>query len=100
MFALAAFFFFFAPTMDAVAKEDALEASPTMMERVLAAFDVVDDVLDHMPGHVATAQQHHTQVAETPQEVVGRPVVLSEGRLRWALRSDARKPTAHLVPPG
>ena len=100
MFALATFFFVFAPTMDALAKEDALEARPSVAERVLAAFDVVDDVLDHLPGHVPAAQQHHVQLAQTPQAVAERAVALTEDTLTWALASDAPKPTADSEPPG
>lgn len=61
--AMAVFFLAFAPTMDALAKEDALESSPTIAERVLASFDVLDDLLDHLPGKPPPAAQHHVQLA-------------------------------------
>ena len=88
MFALAAFFFVFAPTMDALAKEDALQASPSVVERVLAAFDMLDDVLVHQPGHAPVAHQHHIGSA-VQQTLSGRAITLAEHRVKWALASDA-----------
>lgn len=55
---VALFYFVYAPTLDSMAKEDALESSPNFIERVIAAFDVVDDVLDQIHPQKPAVEQH------------------------------------------
>lgn len=71
LFALAALLLAFGPPVDAAAHAakkavEAGRASPIV--QVLSAFDVIDDVLDHIPGESAGAQQHVLGAAVWPPE--------------------------------
>lgn len=79
--ALAVMFFVFAPAMDALAKEEVWDQAPSFAERVLGAFDVVDDVLDHLPGHAPAVAQHRVQLPTPPLSVGSVAKPLSEAAI-------------------
>jgi ABC-type uncharacterized transport system permease subunit len=99
LFALAVLFAVFAPTMDALAKEDALEASPSVVERMLAAFDVVDDVLDHMQGNAPAVHQYHFQSAPAPADLALRERSLGSQPVSWPVQAPPSPPSAFIAPP-
>jgi hypothetical protein len=99
LFALAVLFAVFAPTMDALAKEGALDASPTVVERVLAAFDVVDDVLDHMHGKAPAVHQLHFQTAPAVAEARVQDQPLSVAPIRWSPQATTSPKGTNVPPP-
>lgn len=64
---VALFYFVCAPTLDSMAKEDALESSPNFIESVIAAFDVVDDVFDQIHPQKPAVEQHQVVAPILPE---------------------------------
>jgi hypothetical protein len=60
MFAMAALFLAFGPVLDSAAKA-APDAPPGTIGHALRGFDVIDDVLDHLPGQPPGAPQQQLQ---------------------------------------
>lgn len=90
MFACAALVLTFGPTVDAVAgaARMAVEAGHAGgFLKALAAFDVIDDTLDHLPGKlVGEAQQQHLAVPLPPPVVADAGAPSAAPARGWALR--------------
>lgn len=81
MFAMAALFLTFAPVLDSAAKA-APDAPPGTIGHALRAFDVIDDVLDHLPGQPPGA--HHQQQLQAPHALPGVAEVARSTRAEFA----------------
>lgn len=97
-YAIAVLYFALAPSLDAAAKEEVWDRAPTTAERMLAAFDVLDDVLDHVPGHPTTTAQHHIQLPAPARASLYQVGPLTEQSIDWPTLT-SMAPAAIEVPP-
>ena len=106
LFALAALIISIGPSLDALggAAQTAVEAGETsMVVRLVAAFDVVDDVLDHVPGKSGgEPQQQQHVVAPTGIEIAPAATPLAPADFSWSppdIRTLASRPPERLDRP-
>lgn len=88
MFALAALFLVLGPVLDSAAKAATFESEPGSIEHVLRAFDVIDDVLDHLPGQPPCAGQHQIQIPHALPSPVETSRVPVAARPAWGMPAE------------
>lgn len=102
MIFVALFYFVCAPTLDSLAKEDALDANPSLIERVVAAFDIVDDVLDEITPQKPAVHQHDVVapiLPELPVQVGVRITLPVEWTWALPLHAPVATPAVPSPPP-
>lgn len=90
MFVLAGLCLAFFPLMDSVARAGPPEPQPGTIMHFLRAFDVVDDVLDHVPGQPPAPAQAALQAPHAFPEplLMQEPAASTVEPVRWILSSD------------
>lgn len=101
---VALFYFVCAPTLDSIAKEDTLNASPNLLERVIAAFDVIDDITDHFAPEKPAVEQHQAMApilpaSDPPLPVLVRAVRPADWNWGLPLPPPAASPSVPSPPP-
>lgn len=86
------------PPMDTLTRDTDLASRPTLAGRLLAAFDAVDESVDHGHHRPAAVRIHHVQPATTPQARSSTPPSLTEQRLTWTPPDDAAPPSVTVGP--